>query len=62
MSYVFDQDQLENIKWFIDNHSVQDAFRVVNHLEPSDTIPVDDVVDFNQQFNSQYTQTFGCGY
>jgi hypothetical protein len=62
MSYVFDQDQLENIKWCIDNHSVQDAFRVVNHLEPSDTIPVDDVVDFNQQFNSQYTQTFGCGY
>ena len=62
MSYVFDQDQLENIKWCIDNHSVQDAFRVVNHLEPNDTIPVDDVVDFNQQFNSQYTHAFGCGY
>jgi len=62
MSYVFDQSQLENIKWCIDNHGVQDAFRVVNHLEPHDTIPVDDVVDFNQQFNSQYTHAFGCGY
>jgi hypothetical protein len=60
MSYVFDQQQLENIKWCIDNHSVQDAFRVVNRLEPHDTIPVDDIVDFNQQFKIQYTKTFGC--
>ena len=61
MRYLFDSSQLEAIKWCIDNHSVQDAFRVVNHLEPDDTVPVEDVVDFNQQFRTQYTQIFGCG-
>jgi hypothetical protein len=62
MRYVFDQDQLEEIRWCIDNHGVEETFRVVNHLKSHDTIPVDDVVDFNQQFNFQYTQTFGWNY
>jgi hypothetical protein len=62
MRYVFDQDQLEEIRWCIDNHGVEETFRVVNHLDSHDTIPVDDVVDFNQQFNFQYTQKFGWNY
>jgi hypothetical protein len=62
MKYVFDQSQLEEIKWCMDNHGVEQTFRVVHYLSDSDTIPVDDMVDFNQQFKTQYTQTFGCGY
>ncbi len=62
MKYVFDQQQLEEIKWCIDNHGVQETFRVVHCLSENDTVPVDDIVDFNQQFKTQWTQTFGCSY
>jgi len=62
MRYVFSKDQLEEIKWCVDNHGVEETFKVVHCLDETDTVPVDDIVDFNQQFNSQYTQTFGCGY
>lgn len=62
MRYVFSRDQLEEIKWCMDNHGIEETFRVVHCLEENDTVPVEDIADFNQQFNSQYTQFFGCRY
>ena len=62
MKYIFSTDQLEEIKWCMDNHGVPETFRVVHCLEDSTVIPIDDIVDFNYQFNAQYTRAFGCSY
>lgn len=62
MHYVFDRGQLEDVKFCIDNLGVCEAFKVVNNLGDRSTVPVDDLIDFQNCFTQQYKLEFGCSY
>lgn len=62
MKWNFDREQLEGVKFCIDNLGLKETFRLVNYLEPRALVPMDDLIDFQHQFSQQYKQTFGCGY
>lgn len=59
MNYHFDREDLENLQFCIENLGVKEAFIAVNNLDHNVSIPVDDVVDFHQQFRMHYLETFG---
>lgn len=62
MKWIFDRDQLEDVKFAVDNYGIKEAFTLVHCLESTTAVPVDDLIDFQHQFNQQYRQEFGCGY
>lgn len=62
MKWNFDRDQLEEVKFAVDNLGLKETFCLVNCLPDKASVPLDDLVDFQHQFSQQYKDTFGCGY
>lgn len=62
MTWIFNDTQLEDVKFCVDNLGIKEAFCLINCLEPKSSVPMDDLIDFSHQFSQQYKQAFGCGY
>lgn len=62
MTWIFNRDQLEDVKFCVDNIGIKETFCLVNCLEPKASVPMDDLIDFQHQFSQQYKQAYGCGY
>lgn len=54
MNYQFDREELETLQFCIENIGVDGAFKLVNRLDDSCHIPLEDITDFHQQFRIQY--------
>lgn len=62
MRWIFDREQLQDVKFAVDNLGIKETFRLVHCLEEKVAVPVDDLIDFQHQFEQQYKQQYGCGY
>ena len=62
MTWIFNRDQLEDVKFCVDNIGIKETFCLVNYLEPKSSVPMEDLIDFSHQFSQQYKQQYGCGY
>lgn len=62
MKWIFSRDQLEDVKFAVDNLGIKETFALVHCLESTTAVPMDDLIDFQHQLNQQYRQEFGCGY